>query len=89
MQGPPQTVEEAGSQELPLISGGVTMSADVTLSRGSYAFVCFMPNAGGTPHAMLGMVTESRLSDEVSARSFRSSRGDRELGRVSRRSSPV
>ncbi len=62
LQGPPKTVEETGTQELPLIDGGITMVADLTLVRGSYAFVCFMPDPKGRPHAQLGMVTEVKIS---------------------------
>ena len=58
LQGPPQSIEEAGGEDLPLINPGVTMVTNITLSKGSYAFVCFMPDAKGQPHVMDGMIKE-------------------------------
>ena len=58
LQGPPQTVEQSGGDDLPLINPGVTMVTNITLSKGSYAFVCFMPDAKGQPHIMDGMIAE-------------------------------
>ena len=62
LQGPPQTVEQTGGDNLPLINPGVTMATDITLSKGSYAFVCFMPDAKGKPHVMDGMIQEVKIA---------------------------
>ena len=61
-QGPPQTVEQTGGDDLPLINPGVTMATDITLSKGSYAFVCFMPDAKGMPHVADGMIQEVKIA---------------------------
>jgi hypothetical protein len=42
-----------------VLDGGESQVVDVTLTRGKYALVCFVPNReGGQPHAFLGMVSE-------------------------------
>jgi plastocyanin len=41
------------------ISAGSTVSMDLDLQPGNYAYVCFVPDAAtGAPHAALGMIGE-------------------------------
>ena len=39
-----------------------TIATDITLAKGSYAFVCFMPDAKGQPHLMSGMLQEVKIA---------------------------
>ncbi len=47
-----------------VISGGETMAFDYRLPRGTYAMMCFWPDAsmGGMPHAMMGMMRAIKLT---------------------------
>ena len=57
---------EASEPEGPLpwmggvgsIMPGASQVATLNLEKGSYALICFVPNAQGVPHAFLGMVAE-------------------------------
>jgi hypothetical protein len=61
--------EEGGGGEDPIVEkdavstgildGGESQVIDLTLKKGSYALMCFVPDRkGGPPHAFLGMVSE-------------------------------
>jgi plastocyanin len=54
--GPPPF---SGAGGVAGISAGKTVSMDLDLQPGSYAYVCFVPDAAtGKPHAALGMIGE-------------------------------
>ena len=54
--GPPPWTSAGG---VAGVSVGTTVSMDVDLQAGNYAYVCFVPDpASGKPHAALGMVGE-------------------------------
>jgi hypothetical protein len=62
--GPPPAglLEEDGNTGLPLLSAGLTQVADIELTKGTYGFVCFMPDKTGKPHMMSGMVKEIKIA---------------------------
>jgi len=47
-----------------LLSPGEGSTATATLEAGTYMFLCFMPDAEGTPHAMLGMAQPFTVEGE-------------------------
>ena len=51
--GPPPFTNVGGAQG---IMPGATTLATMDLEAGNYAFICFIPNGEGVPHAFLGMV---------------------------------
>jgi uncharacterized cupredoxin-like copper-binding protein len=50
---PPEWVEDVAG--VPGLSPGESITVTRTLEPGNYVFVCFFPDAEGTPHASLGM----------------------------------
>lgn len=62
--GPPPVglTDDKASSQLPVLSPGLTEVADFTLTRGTYVFVCFMPDAAGKPHFMNGMVRQVKIT---------------------------
>lgn len=62
--GPPPVglTDDKASAQLPVLSPGLTEVADFTLTKGTYVFVCFMPDAAGKPHFMDGMVREVKIT---------------------------
>ena len=58
LQGPPQSIDDASTQAMPIMNPGVTYVTQITLQKGSYALVCFLPDKNGKPHVMLGMINE-------------------------------
>lgn len=52
-QEPPDWMEDVAG--VPGLSPGESISVTRTLEPGTYAFLCFFPDAEGTPHASLGM----------------------------------
>jgi hypothetical protein len=56
---PPPPFNPEKIQGLPVVDTGVSMVSDVTLSKGHWAFVCFINDrAGGPPHFMKGMIKD-------------------------------
>ena len=53
--GPPPFANVGGAQG---IMPGASTLATVNLEAGNYAFICFIPNAEGIPHAFLGMAKQ-------------------------------
>lgn len=52
-------IEDDASSTSGLIDGGKTQVVDMTLKKGRYALLCFIPDRqGGPPHAVKGMVSE-------------------------------
>jgi hypothetical protein len=52
-------IDEQKTVSTGVLDGGESQVVDVTLRKGKYAFVCFVPDRkGGQPHAFLGMVSE-------------------------------
>lgn len=62
--GPPPVglTDDKASAQLPVLSPGLTEVADFTLTRGTYVFLCFMPDAAGKPHFMDGMIREVKIT---------------------------
>lgn len=62
-EGPPP-VDFSKSVESAVISGGRSVAFDYRLPKGTYAMMCFWPDAsmGGMPHALMGMVRTIRLT---------------------------
>ena len=62
--GPPPVglINDKASAQLPVLSPGLTEVADFTLTRGTYVFICFMPDKAGKPHFMDGMVREVKIT---------------------------
>ncbi|GAB3034997.1 hypothetical protein GCM10011376_19570 [Nocardioides flavus (ex Wang et al. 2016)] len=56
-------VDFSTSLESAVISGGESVAMDYRLPKGTYAMLCFWPDAsmGGMPHAMMGMMRTIRL----------------------------
>jgi uncharacterized cupredoxin-like copper-binding protein len=52
-QEPPEWVEDVAG--VPGLSPGQSITVTRTLEPGNYVFICFFPDAEGTPHANLGM----------------------------------
>lgn len=61
-EGPPPMKFGAGLDSA-VVSGGHTMAFDYSLGKGTYALMCFWPDAsmGGMPHAFMGMVRTIRV----------------------------
>jgi hypothetical protein len=61
-EGPPP-VDFSKSVESAVISGGESVAFDYRLPAGTYAMLCFWPDAsmGGMPHAFMGMVRTIKL----------------------------
>ena len=56
-------INDKASAQLPVLSPGLTEVADFTLTKGTYVFVCFMPDAAGAPlHERHGPGGQNRLS---------------------------
>lgn len=62
-EGPPP-VDFRFALDSAVISGGETVAFDYKLPKGTYAMLCFWPDAsmGGMPHALMGMVRTIRLT---------------------------
>ena len=61
--GPPVgLINDKASAHLPVLGPGLTEVADFNLVKGTYVFVCFMPDAAGKPHFMDGMVKEVKIA---------------------------
>jgi hypothetical protein len=62
--GPPPDglVEDAGESGLPGLSSGLGQVADIELKKGTYAFVCFLPDKTGKPHFASGMISEVKIA---------------------------
>lgn len=54
--------DDKASTQLPVLSPGLTEVADFDLTKGTYVFVCFMPDKTGKPHFMDGMVKEVKIA---------------------------
>jgi hypothetical protein len=61
-EGPPPLKFGSG-MDSGVLSGGHTMAFDYSLSKGTYAVLCFWPDAsmGGMPHAFMGMIRTIRV----------------------------
>ena len=57
--GPPPFVEAGG---VGVVAPGTSAWSTMHLGAGHYIAVCFVPDATGTPHALLGMVTPFEIS---------------------------
>ena len=51
--GPPPFTNMGGAQA---VMPGASTLATLNVEAGNYAFICFVPNGEGVPHAFLGMV---------------------------------
>lgn len=60
-KGEPPFVEDEGAEVTsPVLDGSRKQVIDLTLRRGKYALLCFIPDrAGGPPHVTKGMVSEA------------------------------
>jgi hypothetical protein len=55
LQGPPAWISPADFPSIGLVSPGASTDVTIDLPPGRYAAFCWMPDAKGTPHAILGM----------------------------------
>jgi hypothetical protein len=62
---PPEWVEDVAG--VPGLSPGESITVTRTLEPGTYVFVCFFPDAEGTPHAALGMYELFTISGDTGA----------------------
>ena len=62
---PPAWAEDVAG--VPGLSPGQSVSVTRTLEPGSYVFICFFPDAEGTPHASLGMYELFTITGDTGA----------------------
>jgi hypothetical protein len=62
---PPAWVEDVAG--VPGLSPGKSVTVTRTLEPGSYVFICFFPDAEGTPHAKLGMYELFTIAGDTGA----------------------
>jgi len=60
---PPEWAEDVAG--VPGLSPGQSITVTRTLEPGSYVFLCFFPDAEGTPHANLGMYELFRIAGDT------------------------
>ena len=59
-EGEEPPIEDEGAFLTSIMDGGVRQVAELELSKGRYAFICFVPDrAGGPPHVAQGMIGEA------------------------------
>jgi plastocyanin len=60
--GPPPVDFDRASPNTSAFDGGTSGNVQLRLQRGEYVLVCFISNrAGGPPHALMGMITETTV----------------------------
>lgn len=64
-QEPPDWMEDVAG--VPGLSPGESVTVTRTLEPGTYAFLCFFPDAGGTSHASLGMHKVFTIAGDTAA----------------------
>jgi len=64
-QEPPDWVEDVAG--VPALSPGESVTVTRTLEPGTYVFLCFFPDAEGTPHASLGMYEVFTIAGDTGA----------------------
>jgi plastocyanin len=64
-QEPPDWMEDVAG--VPGLSPGESVTVTRTLEPGTYAFLCFFPDAEGTPHARLGMYEVFTIAGDTGA----------------------
>ncbi len=63
MAEPPKDLfDRKATTSVPTLQPGMSQTVDLDLTKGTYAFICYMPDKTGAPHITKGMVKEVTIA---------------------------